>query len=304
MKNSRSLASLATLLLAFALGSSCRAQLDNGGFELWSERGSVSMPSGWTTGTFGAGRVSYADHPSAVGIWNWYYYAIGLVAAGEWDVFSVHQQDLLNVRRPVAAVPVRLRGVYRYVQGENKGRSPDAVDSGFVHILATRWNPAREAADTVVDGMWPFVEAAAWTEFSIDLASGTRAAPDSIAVVFLSSRNGFCSSDSGTCCYLSLDDVVMESVAGVSVPLFPTVASRVAPNPAVGSAEITFDHNPGGARLRLVDERGAEVRRVENVEGTAVRVDCGGLPESTYTYLLEDRAGHPLSVGRLMVSGR
>jgi|GEM_PF-2287040 len=304
MKTVCSLA-VAALVLVATISGAALAQLVNGDFEQWAQRSSILMPAGWTVQQFGAGRIGDAEHPSAIGVWNWYYYSTGILAAGEWPVFSVNAHDLINLRRPVGTVPARLRGVYRYVPGENRGGDSSAVDSGFVRVLATRWNDVSASADTVVDGMWPFVEADAWSTFSIDLGVGSENAPDSIAIVFLSSNGGFCNSENGNCCYLSLDDVVVESVAGVSTPLFPGVASRVAPNPVRGSVEIVFDSSPGGsARLRLLDERGAEVRRVDDVEETTLQIDCAALPEGAYHYVLESRTGRPLLVGRFVVSGR
>lgn len=292
----------ALLLLSTSIS---RAQLINGGFEEWGERQSVTMPTGWTSQQFGTGRTSDAEHPSAVGVWNWYYYGRGILAAGEWEMFSVSWENLLPLRTPLASTPVRLNGSYYYRLGENLGRQDgDTLDSAAAHILITRWNPMEGRTDTVLEREWFFPPTDGWVDFSIDISSDKGLA-DSMAVVFRSSANGFCSSDSGTCCYLYLDDLTLESTAGVATPLFPGVASRVSPNPATTSAEIVLDHNPGGrARLRLMDERGAEVRRVERVEGTRVVLDCRGLPSGAYTYLLEDTMGHSLSVGRLLVSDR
>ena len=64
-----------------------QAQIPNAGFEDWTFNGTDTIPEGWSSSGFGAGRSSTAQSGDySAYVWNWYYYVKGWIANGHSDL--------------------------------------------------------------------------------------------------------------------------------------------------------------------------------------------------------------------------
>lgn len=209
------------LSLLLALGAlTCSAQFPhNGGFEDSVQVSGGYIPADWTVDGFGFGYTNDAHSGSkAASIWNWYYYSRG------WIVNGVTQSGFSGGGMPVISNPSVLNGWYKYVYGDNQG----AADSAVVEVLVSN-----AAFDTLAWSVLHLGPTATYEPFSMPIqyrVFGETA--DTAMVRFKSSINGFCSNASnGTCLYLTVDDLQMESILGTtSIDFEPEVS--LAPNPS------------------------------------------------------------------------
>src|SRR5215203_605031 len=95
------------------------AQIPNAGFENWIFPNNDTVPEGWSSSGFGAGRSAAAQSGSySAYVWNWYYYAKGWIANGQAGPgFSTY--DAFSGGSPIIEKPLRLLGYYFYVRGDN-----------------------------------------------------------------------------------------------------------------------------------------------------------------------------------------
>ncbi|MCB0713194.1 MAG: T9SS type A sorting domain-containing protein [Ignavibacteriae bacterium] len=280
---------LLCLLLALPKLLSAQELLEN--FEEWTERDGTEMPVGWNGMPFGSGRATDAHQgTSAASVWNWYAYALGILAIGEKSPLWF---DLKYSGVPIDFIPSKLIGYYKYQPGMNKGRGEKSADSGIVYILLKSWNEEKGDIDTISFTSHQFPENNAWERFEIDIPiSNPWVMPDSIAIVFYSShpeRTGFCGPDSMNCCYLSVDDLALVATSGVPYSLNHLLApARVVPNPVLHSATIEFDGKEGVSyNLRLFDATGREVYSAETTT-PSFEVSRVGLPAGSYHFTVTD----------------
>ncbi|MGE3799594.1 MAG: T9SS type A sorting domain-containing protein [Candidatus Kapaibacterium sp.] len=268
-------------------------------FEEWTERNGTEMPVGWSGMPFGSGRAADAHQgTSAASVWNWYAYAVGVLAIGEESPLWF---DLKYSGVPINFTPSKFIGYYRYQPGHNKGRGEESADSGIVYILLKSWNEEKGDIDTISFTSHQFPENNTWEQFEIDIPlSNPWVMPDSIAIVFYSShpeRTGFCGPDTMNCCYLSVDDLALVATSGVPYSLDDLITSaRVVPNPVRQSSTIEFDGTEGlSYHLRLFDAMGREVYSAE-AKTTSFEISRVGLPSGSYYFTVTD--GSNLSVTR------
>jgi hypothetical protein len=281
------------------------AQEIHGDFEQWhvSDFEIVrEQPVGWKfAGPFGSGRSSDAHSGSAsASIWNWYSEIAGIIALGEsYPTDGVfHGMFDVGAGVPVSGVPARLRGVYKYDRGDNGGRS----DSAVVLILLKRYDPVNHTTDTLSLVTRRLGPASAWTSFDVEIpvpASGLL--PDSIGLGFASSDGGMCRS--GECDYLRIDDLSLETAAGVPFRMESgrIVPVAVTPNPVRSTAVISFDGRPDVRyAIDVVDESGHPALKLE-AAGGRIELRRDQLGAGTYLFTVRDPDGGTVAQGRFVV---
>ena len=262
------------LLLLLAFGAlTCSAQFPhNGGFEDSVMVSNGYIPSNWSVDGFGFGYSNDAHSGSkAAQIWNWYYYARGWVVNG----VSITGYDGSGM--PVTANPSVLNGWYKYEYGENQG----AADSAVVEVLVSNAN-----YDTLAYSTMRLGPASTYTQFSLPityLVIGEMA--DSARIRFQSSVAGFCSNASnGTCLYLTVDDLQMETITGVAATMDFEPKVSLAPNPSNGELRIVDGGNDiYPCTLEILDLMGRLVfsESLQPTNDSAIRT---GLPPGNYAW--------------------
>jgi hypothetical protein len=223
-----------TYLSLFVLVSTIsHAQLlQNGGFETVVEREGVKEAPGWTLRINGS-EVTDDAHSGkyAVRLWNWYYYAHGLLRYG------ISDTDMEDPGVALGANPGQLKGWYKYVYEfkEVPEAKDHAHDSAMVEILLFGEGSGRnEERETLAYVRHLLPIAREYTPFSIPIPLKPSVKADSISLRFESSSHGSCSAGSdGNCLYLTLDDLELVPADGnLAVPVpadKPVVADQPKP---------------------------------------------------------------------------
>lgn len=279
------------ILLAFTLLLGlhpAHAQIPNSGFEDWIFP-SDTIPEFWTSSGFGAGRSTQSNSGMyAAYVWNWYYYAKGWIVNGSPGWFT--QFDASNGGTPLNQKPLRLKGSYFYVLGNNGG----FADSAFVNVIAKKYNTTLNQADTVALGRLHLPAVSNYTPFSVeltDLIPGTD--PDSIVISFWScfDNNCFCdNSSSGNCMFFYVDDISLDFQSGV-LPIDGWFNQPVVfPNPSGDEVAVRVPGAAGTHTLRLYNATGMLVQETKSGDAADLRVRKGNLPAGLYTLeILTDR---------------
>ena len=189
-------------------------------FETWTKKEGIqpgtadTSPEGWSLRVYGAARTTEAHSGnSAVLIWNWYNYAQGVLSTG--NSGYVNERSVIDAGYPIAFKPARIKGFYRYELDNNEG-----PDSGQVIVYLKRRNPETNKRDTIGYGYAALPPAGSYTPFEVPIVDYQPGVdPDSIAIAFFSSKDGFCDEQDANCCYLWLDALTLEATSGVEQPL-------------------------------------------------------------------------------------
>lgn len=221
---------LLTLLAVFFFSISARAQLlENGGFETLTETQNDTIPDNWYIHIFGAGITNDAySGKNATYIWNWYYYGKGYLVNGGGG-------DGIQGGRPVTSRPSKLTGYYKYIFGENGG----SIDTAQAIVYLFKYNAAKYDRDTLAFGSAHLTASDTYIPFSANIEYFSEEQPDSILVCFISSISGFCTSETGTCCFLYLDDISVTSTSGTEEEVNFDTGFSLYPNPSDGSISIS-----------------------------------------------------------------
>ena len=114
-----------TIVLTLISALAGAQELPNASFEDWADS-AKTRPTGWTVSPFGAGRSADAvTGSSAMSIWNWYCYGKGTLASA----------PIPFQHSPTAGGVFFLRGLYKYILGQNGGSGHGADDSAVVNVL-------------------------------------------------------------------------------------------------------------------------------------------------------------------------
>lgn len=213
-------------------------QLSNPGFESTFFDGVGTVPTNWTIDGYGSGLSSNSFSGSnALTVWNWYYYARAYAVNGNFSGFPMITpgQPTLDGGEPISVSPTALNGYYIYDTTMNDG----AIDSAVVQITLSTYNSTSGSRDVVGFGELRLPVAANYTAFSIPVTYFSATAPDTVVVVLRSSVNGFCSmASSGTCLYLTVDDLALETSSGILDFSEKSNALTVFPNPTNGIVNL------------------------------------------------------------------
>src|SRR5687768_8776163 len=179
---------LITILLCLGTLSSAQTDIPNGNFEEWVIQGEDTIPQGWSMSQFGAGKAEGTSAgSSAVSLWNWYSYAEGTLTSGP-----------LPVSIEPSVGELYLLGTYKYILGQNGGSGHGTDDSALVSIVFKS-----STMDTVGYAVAKLGPVAAFHGFTVPVSLSGKA--ETMEVVVQSSERGFCTSENGECCYLTLD---------------------------------------------------------------------------------------------------
>jgi hypothetical protein len=234
-----------------------KAQISNAGFEDWVFQGNDTIPEGWATSGFGAGRfpVAQSGNYSAY-VWNWYFYARGWIANGNPNpAFSIY--DASSGGTAIGEKPLKLHGYYFYARGNNGAFD----DSAFVNVVVKKYNSNLQRPDTVALGRLHLGPASSFIPFTVeieDVAQGVD--PDSIVISFWScfDSNCFCDTNStGDCLFFYVDDLSLELASGIisiddwfhNFTVYPNIISDKAtvriPDAAVKEVQLSLYNSTG-----------------------------------------------------------
>ena len=266
------------------------AQIPNAGFENWTFNGNDTVPEGWSSSGFGAGRSSVAQSGDySAYVWNWYYYAKGWIVNGvAGPGFTMF--DASSGGTPIAEKPLKLHGYYFYARGDNGGFD----DSAFVNIIVKKFNNTLQQPDTVALGRLHLGPAAAFTPFTVDIEDIAQSIdPDSITISFWSclDNNCFCDlTSSGNCLFFYVDDLSLELASGIisiddwfnGFAVYPNVISEKATVriPAASVKEV---------QLSLFNSTGQCIQNLNALSGQEIEFNRKNL-ESGF-YFLQVKAG-------------
>jgi hypothetical protein len=246
------------LTLSFFLSALImNAQIPNAGFENWTFPNNDTVPEGWSSSGFGAGRSSASQSGNySAYVWNWYYYAKGWIVNGQAGAgFTMYNAS--SGGTPITEKPLKLHGYYFYVKGDNGSFD----DSAFVNIIVKKFNTSLQQPDTVALGRLHLAPASSFIPFTVDIediAPGID--PDSIVISFWScfDNNCFCDvSGAGNCLFFYVDDLSLELASGIisiddwykGFAVYPNIISGKAtiriPDAAVNEVQLSLYNSTG-----------------------------------------------------------
>ena len=297
----------------FLLVTHLIAQVPNNSFENWSTDGSISAP----------------DHYLSTDIWNaqptvnfTYPIAVSQYTPGHSGTYAVKLQNIIgtiyttnidtlagqiinsenrtdlyaNYGFPYTQRPSILAGYYMF----NQGGSGKKIDTGFVSIIFTSWNPATKKTDTIGGGTYSFYEnQTSYKEFSIAISYISNAIPDTSSILCSSSNDNAIVS---TNTYLILDDFsfTTTTTAIQTVNYSNEITPCLYPNPP--SSQITIDNLVAGSSIvQITDITGQKVKSI-NVNDKSVKIDVNGLQAGMYYYSILDASDSILYSNRFVIN--
>lgn len=192
----------------------------------------------------------------------------GILTVGDFVVdWNAQDGDVVG-GEAYTQLPQELYGQFKY--------APQGIDTGFVSV----W--FMENGQEVGRGRFEFTETTGgWTSFSVAIDYDPGAAPDSMNMMF-SSTKAESNMPIGT--VLEIDAIGFGSF--VSLENMKMNEVRTFPNPATDSFTVSLKQKVSGT-ASLLDANGAVVFR-QNVDGKTTNVDVSMLPAGVYRLRIED----------------
>jgi len=285
--------------VCFGLG--VKAQITNNGFETLTTTSTDTVPAHWFMGDFGS-VVSTNAHSGAyaMSVWNWYYYAPGYAVNGEADLFGApfSGTPYLYGGEPISFKPTGLAGFYLYDTTTNGGD----LDSAMIQIVLSRYNSTSGEREAVGFGEKRLPVAANYTAFSIPVNYTSALMPDTVVVAVLSSMNGMCNvSSSGTCLYLTVDDLALETTSGLVDFNRKNETAKVYPNPAQDKLTIDVAYASEKISQCVMTDIGGNVILQQEMLQNKTTIPVAELAPGLYFYQLKDQAGNVHYTGKAQV---
>lgn len=263
-------------LMAVSIMASAQQNPVNGNFEdtllVPNQSGFDTLPRNWSTSAFGAGATAdAASGKHAAYIWNWYYYAKGVLTNGK-------STQPGKGGYPINFKPSGLNGFYKYLPG-NAGTTND---SAVVYIVLTKHNASTHLRDTVGSGTKKFPAQSSYKAFQVPINYLSSAQPDTVSITFYSSLSGFCSnSSSGNCLFFYVDDLTLTNPATGIQSHVELNAPEVYPNPA---DDLVYIENTetGPVQVNLYASDGHLLRSSKIESNTKETVNLSALPRGVY----------------------
>lgn len=265
------------LMLCTTLWASAQL-IPNAGFESAND----TTPTDWNVDQIGASVMTNYAHTgsNSIAVWNWYYYAKGWAVNGQLPPFTDYQ-SYGRAGTPIDQKYDYLTGYYRY---DTTNAGIDNTDSAYVAVLFKRYDAVNQKTDTVAFGEGFLLATdtadASFTAFSVsitDLMPGVE--PDSVAIVLVSSVNGFCNTGVvSECLYLYVDDLALEkSTSTMDISNWFNQV-QVYPNPASSDLNVLA---PSGVSVQIHNVSGKLVKEVIQ-ENTRHQLEVSHLSSGIY----------------------
>jgi Putative carbohydrate metabolism domain len=199
----------------------------------------------------------------------------GLLASG-----SFNPGNLLNpltIGRPFTQKPANFKGCYKY--------SPVGGDSCAIISIITRWNTQTNQRDTIAEAGGIFANAIdSYTNFDFPYEYYTQDTPDSIQLVLTSSADG-ANSNGQVGSAMWVDNISLDLLNGLSLPMMPEAEVKCYPNPAMGNVVFDIAAITGQSTLMLYGADG-KLAATQLVMPGINTIQLVTLPVGTYTYTI------------------
>lgn len=293
---------LLTITIAtLALTSHAQSNIPNQSFENWTNQGTYETPDSWfgtndVIGSFGVvcvNKSADAAHgsfsleleskqvvPGTV--------APGAVTTGE-VAFDAQFNPTFFGGSPFDRRPSLFGGMYKF--------APNGADTGTAIFTLTVRDTVADTNTVVGIGAIDFDTAQpAWTPFQVPMVFFTADVPDTLLIVFVSSRLGG-GSPAGTT--LMIDDVYHpDTLSGIGDPV-SFVPISIGPNPASEQLHVSIASGYAGL-LCIHDITGALVEII-NVAAGDSQVSLAGYDDGLYLYWLGSSDGRMITSGKFVV---
>lgn len=191
-----------------------------------------------------------------------------ILTAGDFVVDWVAQDGDVEGGEAYTQMPTELQGQFKY--------TPAGIDTGFVAVWFL------QNGVEVGRGRFEFTETTGgWTPFLVTIEYDTGAAPDSMNLMFSSSKSDAASIPVGT--ILEIDAIEFGSY--LSVSSLESIQVRCYPNPASDYVNVAFKEAIS-VQAVLVDMNGALVHS-KIVEGDTLELDVTAFPTGVYRLFVE-----------------
>lgn len=275
-----------SLFLAIAVYTFGIAQIPNAGFENWSSAGSYEDPNGWATMNF----ISVSNGHTSCEKSNDKHsgnYSLKVTnntslsqMQGGWGIVATASFDFpFKPAFAVSGNPTSLGGWYKF--------AAQGGDSGLV--MTVLFYQGAVVSQSSVE----LPPVANWSQFSYTLEPYSNA--DSATILFFAFRTNSPNDPPNGNSSLWVDDISF----GGTTSIESAAASKqmvVYPNPA--QAQVTVNHVPVGAQIKLINMLGEVVSEVKT-ESTTHTLDVSILPKGLY--LLQVKNGVAITTQRLVV---
>lgn len=272
------------LFTLIAASLDLRAQIPNGGFELWNTTSGYETPDGWDNlnamtspmgiytcemGAPGVPGASYLELTSRL--------VSGMGVVPGVAVSGVMDEEVLQASSGFAfgGRPASLTGMWQYMAFGN--------DQGYIAVYLTKWDSVTNMRETVasktqnLSGM-----EMSWANFTINLIYTSGEAPDSAMIVLAASGDSPVNNS-----YLWVDNLAFTgTVVGIEEDNTLLGAIGIYPNPA--SDAVTIDlgtHVQENLLVQFIDAAGRVVHdvRMGTVGGTRkLTVSTAGISPGMY----------------------
>ncbi len=192
----------------------------------------------------------------------------GILTTGDFIVDWNAQDGDVSGGEAYTQLPTMLNGQFKYV--------PSGVDTGFVAVWFL------QNGVEVGRGRYEFdFTAAGWTEFNVSIDFDAGAAPDSMNIMFSSSKSESVIPEGSV---LEIDAISFASY--LSVEDLNQSNLRCYPNPAHEKVTVEFKETTSGI-VRIISSNGACVRN-EQFTGNSVMLETQDLPAGIYQLIVQD----------------
>lgn len=199
----------------------------------------------------------------------------GLLASGTFNQLNL--ANPLTIGKPFTLKPQSLTGCYKY--------SPVNGDSAALISILTKWNTQTNSRDTIASaGGITATAQADYINFNYTYEYFTQETPDSIQLVFSSSADG-ANNNGQEGSALWVDNVSINIVNSIGLPLMPEVVVNCYPNPTTDKATFDLTAFNSTAILTIYTNDGKLIMQKQVLPGLA-EVDFTGYPCAQYIYTI------------------
>ncbi len=273
------------ITLMFVVTISEAQTIPNAGFESWTNHGTYSDPTSWSSYNFLLlDTACEQGTPGAVGA---SYLKLTVKSGNPTIVYSIPTPTLIAVTPggfACSARPVYLTGKYKY--------KFSATDSGVILVYFTKWNTTTLTEDFVGIGqLFPTNgTVTTWTNFSVPIMYFASTSPDSALITLIAGSGSTSIATNGD--YLYIDDLAFSgAVSGINDVVAAGVPCSISPNPFNSTTTITFSDEQNNTIIRVLDITGRVVKNIQ-FSGKELTLEKGNLHAGIYILHIVDENGH------------